>query len=100
MLIVAGTLTVDPDHRDQMLESVAPMVEATMAEAGCQDYVFSPDPNDSGLVRLFELWDDEAALAEHFASDHMAAWRARAADLPITSRSIAKYAVSGAEPLG
>lgn len=95
MLIVAGTIEVDPDHRDAMFAAVAPMVEATRAEPGCRAYVFSPDPDDPGLVHLYELWDDQAALDAHFASDHMAAWQARSADLPIRGRDITKYLVSG-----
>ena len=56
---------------------------------------FGPDPDDPGLVHLYELWDDQAALDAHFASDHMAAWQARSADLPIRGRDITKYLVSG-----
>ena len=94
MLIVAGTIEVDPAHRDEMFAAVAPMVAATRAEPGCRAYVFSPDVDDPGLVHLFELWDDQAALDAHFASDHMATWRAASADLPITGRDIAKYTIA------
>lgn len=94
MLIVAGTITVDPDHRDAMFDAVAPMVAATRAEPGCRAYTFSPDVDDPGLVHLYELWDDQAALDAHFASDHMAAWQARSADLPILGRDIAKYIIA------
>ena len=100
MLIIAGTLTVDAERRGEMLESVKSMVDATLAEPGCRAYAFTPDPNDAGLVRLYELWDDEEALAGHMASDHMAAWRKRAADLPITGRDIMKYTISDVERLG
>ncbi len=95
MLIVAGTIEVDPDHRDAMFAAVAPMVEATRAEPGCRAYTFSPDPEDPGLILLFELWDDQAALDAHFASEHLAAWRRRAADLAIRGRDITQSLVSG-----
>lgn len=99
MLIIAGTLTVEPDHRQAMLESVATMVEASRAEAGCHEYVFTPDPHEPSLVRLFELWESEEALAAHFASEHMASWQERAADLPITGRDIAKYTIAEVGPV-
>ena len=99
MLIVAGTIEVDPEHREALLAAVAPMVVATRGEPGCQAYAFSPDPEEPGLVRLFELWDDQAALDAHFASDHMADWQEAAADLPIRNRDIAKYLVSGVADL-
>ena len=99
MLIIAGTLTVDAEGRNEMLDAVKPMVEASLAEPGCRAYAFTPDPNDPGLVRLYELWDDEEALAGHAASDHMAAWRKRAADLPITGRDLKKFTISDVVPL-
>lgn len=94
MLIVAGTFTIDADHRAEMLTAVRPMVAATLEEPGCQAYVFSPDAEDPGLVHLYELWDDQAALDSHFASAHMATWREASAKLPITSRNVAKYIIS------
>ena len=99
MLIVAGTLNIDPEHRPAMLEAVRPMVTATRAEAGCREYVFSADPDDPSVVRLFELWDDEEALSAHLDSAHMAQWQSRAASLPIQSRDIAKYTISEIGPL-
>ena len=99
MLIVAGEFRMQPGTRDRFFEAVAPMVEATLTERGCAAYAFTPDPNDDDLVRLWELWDDEDALAGHFASAHMAAWRERAAALPIVSRVVDKYTVSEVTPL-
>jgi len=95
MLIVAGTLEIEPEYRDALFEALAPMVEATRAEPGCQAYAFSMDPDDPSLVHLFERWDDQASLDAHFASEHMAAWQAKAADLPFRGRDIAKYLISG-----
>ena len=46
MLIVAGTFTIEADHRTEMLTAVRPMVAATLEEPGCQAYVFSPDVDD------------------------------------------------------
>lgn len=94
MLIIAGTIEVDPDHRDAMFAAVAPMVAATREEPGCRAYTFSPDVDDPGLVHLYELWDDQAALDGHFASAHMAAWREASSELPIRGRNIAKYMIS------
>ena len=99
MLIVAGEFRMQPGTRDRFFEAVAPMVEATLTEPGCLSYAFTPDPNDDDVVRLWELWDDEEALAGHFASEHMAAWRQRAADLPVVGRDVNKYTVSDVTPL-
>ncbi|MGB5758683.1 MAG: putative quinol monooxygenase [Acidimicrobiales bacterium] len=94
MLIVAGTIRIEPEHRDQMFAAVAPMVAATRAEPGCRAYSFSPDVDDPGLVHLYELWEDQAALDAHFVSEHMATWRQASAGLPILGRDIAKYIIA------
>jgi quinol monooxygenase YgiN len=99
MLIIAGEIRMEPGTREQFFEAVAPMVEATLLEPGCRAYAFTPDPNDDTLIRLWELWDDEDALAGHFASAHMAEWRVRGRDLPVTGRDLVKYTISGVEPL-
>lgn len=100
MLIIAGEFRMRPGTRDRFFEAVAPMVEATSTEPGCRAYAFTPDPVDDDLVRLWELWDGEEALAGHMASEHMAAWRERSADLPIVSRVVHKYTVAEVTPLG
>jgi len=99
MLIVAGTLTIEPAHRDEMLEAVRPMVETTRKEAGCREYTFTADPYEPSVVHLFELWDSQTALDQHFASDHMASWRERSAKLPITGRDISKFEISSIGPV-
>ena len=100
MLIIAGEIRMEPGTRDRFFESVAPMVEATLREPGCRAYAFTPDPNDDDLIRLWELWDDETALAGHFASSHMAEWQERARVLPVAARDIHKYTVADVTRLG
>lgn len=100
MLIVAGEIRMQPNTRHEFFEAVAPMVEATLREPGCRAYAFTPDPNDDELIRLWELWDDDDALAGHMASAHMAEWRERGRDLPVVSRDINKYTVADVSRLG
>ncbi len=100
MLIIAGEIRMQPGTRDQFFTAVAPMVDATLTEPGCRAYAFTPDPTDDDLIRLWELWDDEDALAGHVASEHMAAWRERGRDLPVVVRALHKYTVADVSPLG
>jgi quinol monooxygenase YgiN len=47
MLIIAGSITTeDEGARDAFFAAVKPMVAATHTEPGCQEYVFSPDPDN------------------------------------------------------
>ena len=100
MLIVAGTITTESGGREPFLTAVQPMVSATLHEAGCNEYAFTPDPNDDNRVMLYELWDDQASLDAHFASAHMAAWQEARKGLAVTGASIKKYVISAVEDLG
>jgi quinol monooxygenase YgiN len=99
MLILAGTIRIAPGKRDAALGTIRLMVEATRAEPGCVSYAFSFDALDDHLVRIFEVFQDEAALALHRASPHMAAWRGAWPQLGIGERDMSQYDVSGSRKL-
>jgi quinol monooxygenase YgiN len=99
MLIVAGTIEVEPDDRDALMAAALPMMAASQAEEGCLDYVFSVDPTDAGTVRVFERWTDAAALEAHFATAHMATLRAAMGPLRITRSDVTRYAISRTGPV-
>ena len=99
MLIVAGTLDVDPDDRDALMAAALRMMAASQAEEGCLDYVFSPDPTDAGRVRVFERWEALPALEAHFATPHMAAFRAAIEPLRFTGRDVTRYAIARTGPV-
>ena len=100
MLIVAGSIIAEPGGREPFLSAVQPMVAATLEEAGCREYAFTPDPNDDNRVLLYELWDDQSSLDAHFASPHMAAWQETRKGLALAGASIKKYVISAVEDLG
>ena len=99
MLIIAGTITVAPEDRAAFLEAAVAAAAGTRTEAGNQEYVFSADPVDSGLVRLFEIWESEEALAPHRGTDHMKAFGAAMKELKVTGRALMKYTVSDSTSL-
>jgi quinol monooxygenase YgiN len=65
MLIIAGTITVDPDDREKFLALRRDTVAAARQMKGCLEYAFSADIVDPSCVRLFERWESE---------DDVAAW--------------------------
>lgn len=98
MLIVAGTFTTAPGERDRVLELAQGVIAATRQEPGCQEYVFSPDVDDSDLIRLFELWDGQDQLDAHFRSPHIAEWQEASRGL-ITGRSIRIFTIADSREL-
>ena len=56
MIVLAGTITFDPERSDDMLAAVAVVVEAPRSEEGCIEYVMAADPLVAGQLNLFERW--------------------------------------------
>lgn len=95
MLIVAGEVVIEEGQIDAVRAPLEKMVAATRAEPGCLAYAFSVDLSDACCLRIFERWESEEALAEHFASPHMAEFGAAMASFQPKSMDIKAYAVSG-----
>lgn len=75
-LIVAGTFRVPPENIGGFGPHMRAMLEASRAEDGCLDYAYAEDVAEPGLIRVFEIWRDQAAIDAHFQAPHLAAWRA------------------------
>lgn len=99
MIVVSGTLTVDPANHDAAVEAMNKLVPATLAEEGNVTYGFWASLTTPGEFRVFEEWKDEAALGTHFAEPHMAEFMGALGGLGVTGSSIQKYEVSGTSPL-
>jgi len=93
-LIVAGTISVPPENVAALRPHMLAMMTATRAEDGCDVYSYAQDVAEPGLIRVFEIWRDKAALDVHFATAHMAAWRAAGASLGVFDRSITAYDIA------
>ncbi|MEW2591100.1 antibiotic biosynthesis monooxygenase family protein [Micromonospora aurantiaca] len=64
MLIVAGTLYVDPARRGAYLASCEAAVRAARAAPGCVDFAVSADLVEPGRINVYERWEsDEQLLA-------------------------------------
>ena len=93
MLLIVGTVRLPADNLDRARPIMQRMVEASRAEAGCVDYGYAEDVLDPGLIHVKELWTDQAALDRHFATTHIAEWRAAWPSLGIGERDLRLYEV-------
>jgi len=96
MVIVMGTVRVDPDAIERLRPAMEAMMAASRAEDGCLTYAYALDLLEPGLVRVSELWTDRAALEAHFKTAHMATWRTALAG-QICERDIKLYDSSEGE---
>ena len=70
------------------------MVDASRSEEGCVEYGYAEDVFEPGLIHVKELWTDQASLDRHFASAHIAEWRAAWASLAVGDRTLRVYDVA------
>jgi len=81
MLIVLAKAQVGEGALEPAMAAIADMVAASNAEEGCIAYAFTQDVLEPQVLHIVEKWQDEAALAAHFATPHMAAFGAAIAGL-------------------
>jgi quinol monooxygenase YgiN len=98
-LIVAGTVRVPPENLDGLRPYMVAMMTATRAEDGCEAYAYAEDVAEPGLVRIFEVWRDQAALDAHFKTAHMAAWRAAWPGFGVSDRNLKAYEIAAERPI-
>src|SRR4051812_22892642 len=99
MVILAGTIRIGAGLRDKALAPITDMVNATRTEPGCIEYAFAFDALDDHLVRIFEVFENDAALAAHRASPHMARWRQQMPELGIGGRDMSEYQVQSSRKI-
>jgi len=94
--IIAGWMDYG-DNRDTVLEHFATVAQHSRAEPGCLDYLVSADPDAAGRIIIFERWQSEQDLAEHFGTPHIADFRAAVAPYARVDRSIHRYFIARSE---
>ena len=98
-ILIAGTVRVPPENLDAFRPHMEAMLAASRAEDGCLEYSYAVDVADTGLIRVFEAWRDQAAIDAHFQTPHMAAWRAAWPSFGVSDRRLFAYDVAAQRQL-
>lgn len=99
MIIIAGTIELDPERRDEALTTAQPFIDGALTQDGCEAYTWSADLNSPGRVEVFERWTREADLAAHFAGPHYLAMLKALGAFGLRSSDVSKYRVAHREPV-
>jgi quinol monooxygenase YgiN len=99
VIIISGTVDVDPEQREAALSAAETHMAATRKLEGCLDYVWSADPLVPGRIYVYERWQSREQLEVHFASPHFPAMRDTIAAHGICGLDVAKYRISLSEPV-
>jgi quinol monooxygenase YgiN len=93
-VIVAGSYRVPPQNLAGLRPHMQAVIDATRAEDGCITYTYGEDMAEPGLIRVFEVWRDQAAIDAHFASAHMKTWQTERARFGLFDRAISSYDIA------
>lgn len=100
MIIIAGTIDVDPERRDACVNAAGPVQKATRDdEPGCLAYCFAIDPVVAGRIQVYELWADQASLAAHFEHENYRQMRVTLGSFGIIRADNKKYRIDKSEPV-
>jgi quinol monooxygenase YgiN len=99
IVLIAGTVDVDPQKRDAALEAGCPHMEATRAQKGCLDYVWSADLLVPGRIYVFERWESQEDLAAHLSGPHYLAMRDTIGAHGLRGADVSKYRIDLSEPV-
>lgn len=99
MIVIRATLPIDPDRMDEAADLARDLAAASRDEDGVVDYQVAEDLESAGDLRIFEVYEDEAAFAAHGETDHLAEFQAALPDLLAGAPELMRYDVSSAEPV-
>ena len=93
MLLIVGTVRLPAANMEAARPVMKRMADASRLESDCIEYSYAEDVFEPGLIHVKEMWTDQAALDRHFASTHIAEWRAAWPGLGIGDRNLRVYDV-------
>lgn len=96
MVVIHATLTLDTETREEAVDHIRSLVDASNEEPGVIDYWAGIDVHDEGTVRFFEHYDDDAAFQAHLETEHYQAFEARLPDYLADTPTVMKYEISDA----
>ena len=99
MLVIAGSIRIDPSRRDELIETAIEVAHELRKQVGCSHVAISADLEDRGLLYLFQTWDSQAALTANISSARIYAIRNQVGKLGIREMSLSKYEVAAVDPL-
>lgn len=91
MIMIEGWIQFAEGDVERLGDAGRAMIAETHKEPGCLEYAFSQDMTDPTKMRIVERWVDEAALAAHFQTPHMAAFQAAIAGATNRGGSVKLY---------
>lgn len=99
MIGIAGYIRAPADGREALQRHIETYVPVCRAEPGCRAFSLAFDALDPECLRVFELWQDGAALAAHVESPHETTWRQACQRLGAGEHALTRYDIAASVPV-
>lgn len=98
MIVVNAIVRAAQEDITALQGAIGVMETASRAESGCDDYTFSVELNDPGVLRITEKWHSVEALKAHMMTPHMAEFQKAMGAHPPASLEVKFYEVQEIQP--
>jgi quinol monooxygenase YgiN len=71
-VVLIATWTANEGSEAVVLDALTELAPRSREEPGCRFYQVYRDPAEPRVFRIFEIYDDEDAVAAHASSEHFA----------------------------
>ena len=91
MIILAVTLPIKPDRREEAVQIALQMQSETHREPGVLAYTFHAPLDAPNTFFVYEEWPSQEALDYHNKSDHMKVFQGRISEVLDGSVEVKRY---------
>ena len=100
MIVIAGRMSIDPAKLEHALSVIRPVVAQTVEEPGNISYRYYADLDDPCTLFIFEEWQSEEALGNHFAMPYMVDFLEKLPGLGIIDAAVHRYGATDKTLMG
>lgn len=98
-VLIAGRLEFAGQDVTAIILGGVEHIAASRREQGCVAYDWSVDPLEPATIRVFEEWESEADLGNHFRDPSYLAMRDHLESQTLTGFDVKLYSAAGVEPV-
>lgn len=99
MIVLHAVFPIDPARREEALNHIETLVEASNTEEGMIEYRAAVDVQDENTIRFFEQYEDAEAFEAHTETEHFQAFEEQLPDLLAGEPEVMRFEVSDASEL-
>lgn len=99
MLVLAGSVRIDPERRDHVVGAAVEVMQQTRTQPGCISFVVSADLEDPGVLHVFQEWETAESFDRHLREPGVEGVRQQLGSLGVREIAVQRYAILSVGPI-